>query len=81
MLKLKAQLAALVAASQAHVAAQEADGLRHRAALADLHRRCVDAEAPQLALRYGNRSSLGAARAHMYVCLCVSVDKGVERFS
>lgn len=60
---LKAQLAALLAATQAHVAEQEAATSRDRAAFDDLQIRCVIAEAAQLAARQECQAASAAAAA------------------
>lgn len=61
VVRLKAQLAALLAATQAHVAEQEAATSRDRTAFDDLQNRCVIAEAAQLATRQECQAATAAA--------------------
>lgn len=65
--RLRAQLAALVAASQAHVSGQDAQAAHHRAALALLHTRLATSQAQITACRRAATPTMGArppARTH-----------------
>ena len=67
--RLRAQLAALVAASQAHVSGQDAEAAHHRAALALLHTRLAASQAQTTACRRAaTPDAYSRPPAHRHAC-------------